>query len=96
MIKTIELAALAAFLALGPASFATAQVHRLPRPRQSCFRRHQAFERTTPPLVRKIQPQAAHEVPDWTVQYGHVFNPRGASGSFGAMLEGRNPAANAF
>ncbi|WP_187148670.1 hypothetical protein [Methylocella silvestris] len=37
---------------------------------------------------------AAHEAPDWTVQYGVVANPRGVSGSFGAVLEGRNPASN--
>lgn len=37
---------------------------------------------------------AAREAPDWTVQYGIVANPRGASGSFGAMLEGRNPASS--
>lgn len=39
--------------------------------------------------------RTANAIPDWTVQYGIVTNPRGASGSFGAMLEGRNPAANA-
>lgn len=37
-----------------------------------------------------------HFEPDWRVQYGVVSNPRGASGSFGAVLDGRNPAAGAI
>ncbi|ACK52309.1 hypothetical protein Msil_3411 [Methylocella silvestris BL2] len=36
------------------------------------------------------QPLRAPTVPDWTVQYGEIKG--GASGSLGAMLEGRNPA----
>lgn len=38
------------------------------------------------------QGPSAAAAPDFAVQYGVVSNPRGASGSFGAMLEGRNPA----
>ena len=41
-------------------------------------------------------PQAARVVPDWTVQYGQVTNPHGSSGSFGAMLEGRNLPSEVF
>ncbi len=36
------------------------------------------------------QPLRAPTIPDWTVQYGEIKG--GASGSLGAMLEGRNPA----
>jgi hypothetical protein len=46
------------------------------------------------PAAQESPAPAAHETPDWTVQYGVVSNPRGASGSFGAMLEGRNPASS--
>jgi hypothetical protein len=44
------------------------------------------------PLARGPHPV----IPDFTVQYGYVANPGMASGSFGAMLQGRNPAAGAI
>ncbi|WP_395665836.1 hypothetical protein [Methylocella sp.] len=39
-------------------------------------------------------PPPTQQKPDWRVQYGCVIGP--ASGSLGAMLEGRNPAAGAI
>lgn len=41
--------------------------------------------------IQSPQPFAPLPVPDLTVQYGYVREP--ASGSLGAMLQGRNPAA---
>ncbi|WOJ90378.1 hypothetical protein RZS28_03530 [Methylocapsa polymorpha] len=35
-------------------------------------------------------------IPDFTVQYGYVANPGIASGGFGTMLQGQNPAAAAI
>ncbi|ACK52553.1 hypothetical protein Msil_3668 [Methylocella silvestris BL2] len=54
--------------------------------------------RRAPPPARAdqyyglYQGPAAGGAPDFAVQYGVISNPRGASGSLGAILEGRNPA----
>ncbi|PNG27719.1 hypothetical protein [Methylocella silvestris] len=54
--------------------------------------------RRAPPPARAdqyyglYQGPSAGGAPDFAVQYGAVTNPRGASGSLGAILEGRNPA----
>ncbi len=45
---------------------------------------------------RAFAPQSASLRPDFTVQYGYVANPEKASGSLGAMLQGKNPAAGAL
>ena len=45
---------------------------------------------------RAVAPQSASLLPDFTVQYGYVANPEKASGSLGAMLQGKNPAAGAL
>jgi hypothetical protein len=41
-------------------------------------------------------PATQFGAPDFTVQYGYVANPGMTSGSLGAMLQGRNPAAGAL
>jgi hypothetical protein len=94
MNKAMEIAAVAVCLALSPAGLASAHPRRASRPRQAFSGGNDAF---APALARNAigAQQTAGVIPDWTVQYGVVTNPRGSSGSFGAMLEGKNPAANA-
>jgi hypothetical protein len=98
MSRSIEIAALAICLAQCPAGVAAAHAWRAARPEHRLFRKNKEAAHA---LVHASSgaagaQQAVDAVPDWTVQYGQVTNPRGASGSFGAMLEGRNPAANAI
>jgi hypothetical protein len=81
MNKSMEIVALVVCLAQNPVSLAAAQARRAPH---------------SSPSGAIGTRQTDHAVPDWTVQYGRISNPRGASGSFGAMLEGRNPAAGAI
>lgn len=53
----------------------------------------------TPPVGLAYRPPARGgppPAPDFTIQYGYVANPAMASGSLGAMLQGRNPAAGAI
>ncbi|WP_395664464.1 hypothetical protein [Methylocella sp.] len=72
-------AALAAAFFMASVGVAAAKDARQPRPRDYYGVHEQA---------------SAAAGPDWRVQYGVVSNPRGASGSLGAMLDGRNPANN--
>jgi hypothetical protein len=92
--KAMGLAAVAIWLALSPAGLASADPRRASRPRQALSRRDDADAHALARNAIGAQ-QTAGVTPDWTVQYGQISNPRGSSGSFGAMLEGKNPAANA-
>lgn len=72
----------------------------------ACLARASAHDIRHPAWRRRVSASAAPEraarppgemwsgPPDWKVQYGYVKGP--ASGSLGAMLEGRNPAAGAI
>jgi hypothetical protein len=93
MNKAIEVAALAGCLSLSPLVACAADSSHVPPIRHKLIRRNHRHPATFAPNAIG-PPKAAHAVPDWTFQYGVVSNPRGASGSFGAMLEGRNPAPN--
>ena len=95
MSRAMKNAAAAVCIALIPAGLAAAHARGEPRSRPPCLRRSPACAPAVSPGAIEA-PQAARVVPDWTVQYGQVTNPHGSSGSFGAMLEGRNPAAGAI
>jgi hypothetical protein len=105
MNKAVEISALAVCLALSPVGHCAAHSRRALRPRQVFSRRDYACppgscgdngvaagECATPDyaqLAREGRPVA----PDFAVQYGCVIHPELASGSLGAMLQGRNPTA---
>jgi hypothetical protein len=107
MSKAVEKSALAVCLALSTVGHCAAHSRRAPRPRQVFSRRDYACppgsgscgdngvaagECPTPDyaqLAREGRPVA----PDFAVQYGCVIHPELASGSLGAMLQGRNPTA---
>jgi len=94
--KMAEVAVLSALCVLCSTGFGLVQARHAPRVRGLSIRRVHAPAAHAglvygPPL--RPRPQI---IPDFTVQYGYVSNPGMASGSFGAMLQGRNPAAGAI
>jgi hypothetical protein len=62
--------------------------------------RHDFISRRTPEYIHCDGKAGAAEYsgvrPDFTVQYGCIEHPEMMSGSLGAMLQGKNPAAGAL
>lgn len=94
MARTIvEITAFAASLMLCAPGFASA------RPCHAVDRRGSVIWRAPMFIGRDYGAQVPNAMvlrPDPTVQYGYIKNPEMTSGSLGAMLQGKNPAAGAL
>lgn len=89
-----KIAAFAAAVLIGSTASGLAKVHHLPRSRGASHWACPCAAQPRPDWVASRFVEGAAAVPDFRVQYGYVAGP--ASGSLGAMLEGRNPAAGAI
>ena len=105
MNKAVEISALAICLALSPVGHCAAHSRRAPRPRQvfsrrdyacplgSCVNDAAAAGECPTPDYAQLAREGRPVTPNFAVQYGCVIHPELASGSLGAMLQGRNPTA---
>jgi len=94
--KANRIALLAAAFLLGAAGSGAAHSRR--RSPVTEFAGHRvhnvrAFAKTPEPRYGGIVHNGRQIAPDFAVQYGYVAHPELASGSFGAVLQGRNPAS---
>jgi hypothetical protein len=88
-----KIAAFAAALMLCAPGFASA------RPCHAVHGRGSMIWRAPTLIGRDYRAQTSNAIglrPDLMVQYGYIKNPERTSGSLGAMLHGKNPAAGAL
>lgn len=100
MSKVAEVTVLAAFCILCSAGLGFAHARHASHVRGLSIRKARMFAApanlpSCPPIYCAPARASRPGIPDFTVQYGYVANPGMASGSIGAMLQGRNPAAGA-
>lgn len=94
--KASAILVLAAFCVMSPASVALARGSYAPSIKRGSGQIAGAHIKKSKQTYPWAAPRSAPGVPDFAVQYGYVANPAMASGSFGAMLQGKNPAAGAI
>ncbi len=96
MSKAAEILLLAVFLVMSAANVGMASALHAPSVKNCSTQMSRALRMRGWHAYLGPMPSPAPRIPDFTVQYGYIANPEMVSGSLGAMLQGKNPAAGAI